>query len=468
MKGLSAMNIKWLFVHLLPSLGFILALLLLAHILRERRSPTSTLAWLMSIIFIPYLGVPLYLMFGGRKMISRTAAKPALSQDKPGPFLDSGFYRGALFEPGDGIFPPSAGNRITLLPEGKQAFQTILDLIQNARRSVYVATFILGKDETGHTIVRALTEKAAQGVKTYLLLDALGSVRISRKFLAPFLEAGGQAAFFMPMIHLPFRGRANLRNHRKMIICDNQTAVIGGMNLASEYMGTHESGCRWQDLSLMVRGPATDHITDMFRSDWNFAGKTRLDFQTFPRQTPGSESKGITQLIASGPDVRNDSLRNAILTSFFRAQQRIWIVTPYFVPDELVLEALCIAVYRKVNVSVIIPKKSNHRLADLVREGYLSRVQEAGAQVWLYEPRMLHAKAILVDDTLAIVGSANMDSRSILLNYEIALCIDDLDVIGKLDTWVCGLKADCSSRTLQPKNAFGIVESVGRLFAPLL
>ena len=462
------MNINWLFVHLLPSLGFILALLLLAHILRERRSPTSTLAWLMSIIFIPYLGVPLYLMFGGRKMISRTAAKPALSQDKPGPFLDSGFYRGALFEPGDGIFPPSAGNRITLLPEGKQAFQTILDLIQNARRSVYVATFILGNDETGHTIVRALTEKAAQGVKTYLLLDALGSVRISRKFLAPFLEAGGQAAFFMPMIHLPFRGRANLRNHRKMIICDNQTAVIGGMNLASEYMGTHESGCRWQDLSLMVRGPATDHITDMFRSDWNFAGKTRLDFQTFPRQTPGSESKGITQLIASGPDVRNDSLRNAILTSFFRAQRRIWIVTPYFIPDEFLLEALCIAGHRGVDVSITIPERSNHRLADLAREGYLSRIQEVGAGVWLYEPRMLHAKAILVDNTLAIVGSANMDMRSLLLNYEVALCIYDTELINRLENWMQGLRKDSSKRPMQTNASFEILKGMGRLLAPLL
>ena len=272
----------------------------------------------------------------------------------------------------------------------------------------------------------------------------------------------------MPMIHLPFRGRANLRNHRKMIICDNQTAVIGGMNLASEYMGAQESEHRWQDLSLVVHGPVTDHITDMFRSDWTFASKTELSYHTTAREAPASEPKGITQLIASGPDVRNDSLRNAILTSIFRAKRRIWVVTPYFVPDELVLEALCLAVYRKVDVSIILPIKSNHRLADLVREGYLTRVQEAGADIWLYEPRMLHAKAILVDDSLAMVGSANMDMRSILLNYEIALCIDDSDVIRQLETWMRGLKADCSNRKTQPKGAFGFMESVGRLFAPLL
>ncbi|MBW2427494.1 MAG: hypothetical protein JRF56_00935 [Deltaproteobacteria bacterium] len=164
----------------------------------------------------------------------------------------------------------------------------------------------------------------------------------------------------------------------------------------------------------------------------------------------------------------NDSLRNAILTSIFRVKRRIWIVTPYFVPDELMLEALCIAAFRNVDMSIIIPHKSNHRLADLVREGYLTRVQEAGAGVWLYEPRMLHAKAILIDDALAIVGSANMDMRSLLLNYEIALCIYDSDAIRQLEAWMLRLKTDCSSRKLQTKRSFGLIESVGRLFAPLL
>ena len=143
-------------------------------------------------------------------------------------------------------------------------------------------------------------------------------------------------------------------------------------------------------------------------------------------------------------------------------------MTPYFVPDEILLEALCIAVCRHVEVSIILPKKSNHRLADLVREGYLTRLQEAGADVWLYEPRMLHAKAILIDDTLAMVGSANMDMRSLLLNYEIALCIYDSDAIGQLESWMLDLRRDSLTRQPQPTRSFGLIESVGRLFAPLL
>ncbi|MGD8446351.1 MAG: phospholipase D-like domain-containing protein [Desulfobacterales bacterium] len=422
----------------------------------------------MATIFIPYLGVPLYLIFGGRKMISKANKKPKLLADNSKPFDDNYIGKAYLFEAGDGFFPPTASNHITFLPDGEQAFETILDLIQNARNSVYIATFILGKDETGRAIVQALAQKATQGLKVCLLLDALGSVRTSKKFLSPLLEAGGRVAFFMPMVHWPFRGRANLRNHRKIIICDNQYAIIGGMNLASEYMGPQASASRWQDLSLLVQGPMVDHITDIFGSDWKFASKEALGRHSTAAQEQESDANCIAQLVASGPDIRNDSIRNGILTAIFRADRRIWVVTPYFVPDELMLEALCLASRRNVDVSIIIPRKSNHRLADLVREGYFTRVQEAGAGVWLYEPRMLHAKAILMDDALAIVGSANMDMRSLLLNYEIALCIYDSDAIRQLENWMLRLKTDCSARKLKSKRSFGLVEGVGRLFAPLL
>ena len=462
------LNLKWIFIHLLPTVGFVLALVLLAHILRERRSPTSTLAWLMAIVFIPYLGVPLYVIFGGRKMLRKAGTKPELRYEQSKGLGESLTGNSYVFQPGVGIFPSSTYNRIQLLAEGDQAFQTIIDIIDNAQSYIYIATFILGKDEIGRAIVKILAKKASQGLDVCLLLDALGSVRISKNFLGPLLEAGGQAAFFMPMIHWPFRGRANLRNHRKIIICDNQTAIVGGMNLAAEYMGPQPSPDRWQDLSLLIQGPVTGHLTDIFKSDWKFASKKTLGRPSTGVPAPKPADNRITQLVASGPDVRNDSLRNAILTSIFRAKKRIWIVTPYFIPDELMVEALCIAAFRNVDVSIMIPRKSNHRMADLVREGYLSRVQEAGADIRLYEPRMLHAKAILVDDALCIIGSANMDMRSLLLNYEIALCIFDADAIRQIQDWMLRLKLDCSARKLQTKTSSGIFESVGRLFAPLL
>ena len=462
------MDYRWLLVHILPSLGFVLALVLLAHILREKRPPTNTLAWLMAILFIPYLGVPLYLVFGGRKMLDLAGKKPALEPGRRTSAIAPDAVEPRLREPDGGVFPASTENRVTLLPEGEQAYGTIMDLVDRARRSIHVATFILGRDETGRAIVDALARSASRGIEVRLLLDALGSVKISRKFLAPLLRAGGQVAYFMPMIHLPFRGRANLRNHRKMIICDRRAAVIGGMNLASEYMGPRDFPGRWRDLSLLVEGPVVGDIASVFRSDWKFAGKTPLRDHSGTVETAAAKPYSVTQLVASGPDIAGDSLRNAVLTETFMARRRIWMATPYFVPDELLLEALCIAVRRNVEVSIITPRKSNHLMADIVREGYLTRVQEAGADVRLYEPGMLHAKAVLFDDRIAIVGSANMDMRSLLLNYEIALCIHGGEAMGRLESWMRDLMAHCSQRTLQPKGAFGLVESVARLFAPLL
>ena len=462
------MAFHWLLVHTLPSIGFILALVLLTQILKRRTPPASTLAWLMAIIFIPYLGVPFYLMFGGRKMLSRAEGKPDLLHDRWKQVNPEQVGGLPFLAPGSGIFPPSTNNRITFLPKGESAFRTILDLIQQARHSIYIATFILGKDETGKTIVQALSRKASQGVTVCLMLDALGSVKISRTFLAPLLEAGGRVAFFMPMIHWPFQGRANLRNHRKMLVCDNHTAVMGGMNMAAEYMGPQPTRDRWRDLSLLVQGPVVDHLTDIFNSDWKFASRTPLDHHPACEPATTLDGGGIAQLVASGPDVPNDSLRDAMLTEIFMARQRIWVVTPYFVPDEMLLEALSIAAGRNVDVTVIVPKKSNHRLADLVREGYLAQIQEAGGSVRLYEPGMLHAKSILIDDTLAMVGSANMDMRSLLLNYEITLIVYDAQVIGQIESWIRDLMREGSTRQHHPRSTPGILEGIARLFAPLL
>ena len=219
---------------------------------------------------------------------------------------------------------------------------------------------------------------------------------------------------------------------------------------------------------MLIDGAATAHLTEIFRADWRFASKEDLPAGPSFGPAPEPFSNAKMQLVASGPDVSNDSLRNAIITAIFRANRRVWIVTPYFVPDELFLEALCIAAARQIDVSLIAPQKSNHRFADLVREGYLTRLQESGVDVRLYTPNMLHAKAVLVDESLAIVGSANMDMRSLLLNYEIAMLIYDTGTIRQVDAWMQELKTDCTIRKPRPKSMRDLIEGVGRLFAPLL
>ena len=323
------MDLKWILIQFLPTLGFVLALLLLAHILRERRSPTSTMAWLLAIVFVPYLGVPLYLMIGSRKMVRRTATKRMLrTYPHAAAEYDHGSADGHPPSVG-GWYPRVRGNRVTLLADGQEAFENIMGMIGSAGSRILVTTFLLGRDPTGDAILKALARRAAKGTAVYLLMDDLGSFRARGKMLDDFRSAGGGAAFFMPMLHVPFRGRANLRNHRKMVVVDNREAVVGGMNLAAEYMGSGPDAGRWQDLSLRVSGPVVAHMVDLFRLDWQFAAGDRLPRGSMPEPAVVSPAQDVAlQLVASGPDVAGDPLREIILGALFRAEHRVWIVTP--------------------------------------------------------------------------------------------------------------------------------------------
>ncbi len=467
-EGTEPMFFEFVLIHLLPTLGFVLALLLLAHILRERRSPTSTLAWLMAVVFVPYAAVPLYIMIGGRKLSRRGETKPMLHLSSPIEPADEGLEYQLASLGYRGGFAPTRRNRLSLLLTGEDAFHETLRMIEAARRSVHVSTYVLSRDATGRAIVDALVAKASGGLEVRLLMDALGCVKVDRRFLAPLHRAGGRTAFFMPMLHLPFRGRANLRNHRKMVLVDGKTAVIGGMNLAGEYMGPAPAPERWADIALRIAGPAVQQAFEIFRSDWAFAAKEELSRPPLSGEPADGTAATALQIIASGPDVENDALREALMISLFRAHRRVWIVTPYFVPDDLLLEALCLAARRGIDLRVILPNRSNHRLADMAREGYLSELQEAGAGIFLYRPRMLHAKALLIDDTVAVTGSANMDMRSLLLNFEVGVCIYSNEIIGYLEDWMHEMMAESIERKPHDSMPLSVVEGVGRLFAPLL
>lgn len=449
-------GIGWFNLHLLTELGFLLALLLLSRIVRERRSPTSTLAWLMGMVFVPYIAVPLYLLFGGRKMRQRVATKGLLPANGRG--------RSAVH----GVFPQTRGNEVRLIADGEEAYEETLRLIAEARHSIHVATFILGADPTGKAVLAALTARAAEGVQVRLLLDSLGSFHLPAHWLTPLQENGGRIAYFMPMMHLPFRGRANLRNHRKLLLFDGQTAISGGMNIAAEYMGAGQGSHRWRDLAVRIAGPAVADLESVFASDWRFAARERLD-ATAPPVCPveaGPDSR--VQIIATGPDVRGDPLRDTLITACATARHRVWAVTPYFVPDDVLIEVLCIAARRQVDVRLLLPRRSNHRMADLARENYLSQLQEAGGKVFLHGSAMVHAKAVLLDREMAITGSANMDIRSLLLNYELGICLYSGPLIAAMEDWMLQLMRDCEERPPHPNATLGLLEGVGRLFAPLL
>lgn len=456
--------------------GFLLALVLLAHLIRSNRPPSSTIAWVLTIVLMPYVGVPLYLMFGGRKMrrmarrkgmVYRRGFDPSGSPAAPTATSVERVLRSF------GVPPATSGNRVEVITSGEEAFTRLLGLIDSAERSIHVTTYILSADPVGRAVVARLAARAREGLEVRVLLDDVGSWRLPRRVLRPLVEAGGEVAWFMPVLHKPFRGRTNLRNHRKIVVADGSVALAGGMNIAEEYMGPTPLPTRWRDISAVVAGPAAADLDDLFASDWAFANG-QVAPPANPPPTPDTPDAapvpgGVpVQVVASGPDVEGDPLYESLISLLFSARDRIWVVTPYFVPDEILVRALDLAARRGVDVRVVVPNRSNHLSADLARVGYLRQVHEAGGRVLRYRRGMIHGKVIVIDSDIAVVGSANMDMRSLFLNYEVALFLYGSEQIRSSIGWVESLFPDC--RPGMPRRTWlrELAENIVRLLSPLL
>lgn len=447
---LSPLPVPYIIAHLLSVTETLFIVYLLSNILQERRAPASSLAWILAIIAIPYLGIPLYLILGNRKLKK--------------------IQKNATFS--------LEGNRkrncqsIPVLYGAEQAMIAVENLISSAEKSIAISTFVFGDDATGRRILELLIKKAKEGISVFLLLDGVGSFWAPRSLTNELKTAGGKVEEFLPLMRLPFKGRANLRNHRKIIIADRLKAIVGGMNLAEHYLGY---GVRsWRDLSFIIQGDAVQDLIAIFESDWGFATGTPLTLagnsaiQNFPSSETGQSPLPTLEVIPSGPDVPEDLLYDRILDCIFDATSTIAIITPYFIPDETLLKALCIAARKGVCLQLYIPKRSNHLVADFVRSSYLNELHELGVQISLFTETMLHAKLIMIDNVKVVFGSANMDIRSMLLNYEIGLISDDLLFAQSLARWCEELGSNSISYSPRTGTIRETVQGMARVLAPLL
>jgi len=453
----------WLLPHVLALVVAILTFGFAASTLRQRRPTGSAAAWLLLIVLVPYVGIPLYLSLGGRKVRKRALRKaplPAKAESLRRAFRDLQRLEGRALAPAVELSPSGA---VDWLLDGVSAYHAFLTEIAAAKHCIRLQTFVIGDDVTGRGILDALVARLAAGIEVQLLLDDLLVFRAPRATLERFRAAGGQIARFMPLLHLPFRGRANLRNHRKLAVFDGERAIVGGMNLADEYMGRAASSGRFKDLSVLVRGPSVAALDAIFRADWEFTTGSVL-----PPLASEGEPDARRRVVPSGPDCPTDTIYEALLTAIFRAERRFWLATPYFVPDEGLARALEIAARRGVDVRVLVPQHSNHRLADLAAAPSLRELALAGGKVYRYLPGMLHAKAVLVDDGLAIVGSANFDMRSLFLDYEVALFFSKPAEVSELSAWFEGTLAQASIGPPQSGWLRTEVERACRLLAPLI
>ena len=440
----------WLTLHGFVTVVSVLLYAITSHVRQQRRHPTAAIAWVLFILLMPYLALPAFLTFGSRKLPRPRGRPTLLLSGAEADARGAGVPWPVRTALSLGQAPPASYDGLHLHADGRAALEALWQTIAGARHSIDLCTFIIGRDAIGLELIERLCAKARSGIRVRVLLDGLGSLMRSRPNLRPLRAAGAQFRLFVPPLHSPLKGRTNLRNHRKMLVADatHETRRLwcGGRNLACEYFEGSVGEPPWLDLTFDLRGLAAAQAADLFEHDWSFAnGIAGVAPPPEGRDTASTaRSTETAQLIASGPDQTDDTVYALLVTAAYRARRRIQLATPYFVPDAALLMALCMAARRGVKVDLLLPARSNHPLSDMARRRALRALAAAGGRIWL-TPGMMHAKLAVFDDVLALSGSANLDSRSLFLNYELMMAFGDPAAVAGFARWFAGEQVHSSA-----------------------
>lgn len=423
---------------------------------RQRRSPSAAIAWVLFLAVLPYFGLPLFLVFGPRKIV-RAPRKARIPLHDAIQFTAGPGARTRALARSMGLPEALPCEALVIHQDGTQALTRLRALVQSAQRTLEVSTFLMGRDALGDEMAALLEERARQGVRVRLMIDGAGRFLGGVRSFRSLRRAGVEVVLFAPPWSSPLGGRINLRNHRKVAIADGQWLWTGGRNLAAEYFvgapTMDRQAAPWIDLTFDLRGAVAAQARHQFESDWAFAVSS--GDKSAPPIGPAVRDSGsagsLAQFLPSGPDHADDTLYELLLDGCFGASRRIIAVTPYFVPDAALLMALTLAARRGVSVDLVLPQRSNHRLADLARPDAVRDLVESGASVWL-AGSMVHGKLVVIDDTVALAGSLNLDSRSLFLNYEMMVAFYDAHAIGEFASWAHAIRSGAQHVQLQPVN----------------
>lgn len=363
------------------------------------------------------------------------------------------------------------GNEVEVYTGGAEKFSALFEAIRVARDYIHLQYYIIRDDRLGRQMVSALAEKAAEGCEVRVLYDAVGCRKLPKKFFKPLNDAGGEVASFFPSRYLPFNLRVNYRNHRKIAVVDGSVGFIGGFNLGTEYLGEDPHLGPWRDTHLKIAGKAVSFLQLRFFQDWNYAAGTDLRFEE--RYFPACDGSGdvLVQVVSSGPDSLGEEIKKGYLKLISSAHESVYVQSPYFVPDESVLDALTVAALSGVDVRVMIPCKPDHPFVYWATLSFVGDLLDAGVRAYTYDHGFLHAKTIVVDGMAGSVGSANWDVRSFRLNFEANAFIYDAEVGGEMkrrfvhDLEVC--TEITPERYADRPWWVRMKESISRLFSPL-
>jgi len=481
-------------VLIIEFLYLLIVVLVCIRIIYDTNSTVKTLAYLLLTIFIPVFGIMFYFAFGinyrkrqlySKKIINDDNLWNEIKQDIVNYSVQTYFNADESDRPNKNLAkylsnemsPLTAGNAARLLINGEEKFPAVIQALEEAKDHIHIEYYIYENDTIGKAIEEILIRKAKQGVTVRFIYDDFGSRGIRKNIAVRLKNAGVDTYPFYKISFLRMVNHMNYRNHRKIIIVDGKKAFVGGINVSDKYINEPTSANKtfWRDTHLMIEGPGVYYLQYLFIGDWNFcSGKPLVNIKDYFPEIYRNNSPGdkIIQIAASGPDSVNPTILYSLLYAVYQAQQEILITTPYFIPDQSLMDALIVAALAGVSVQLLVPEKSDSRLVALAASSYYDDLLAAGVKIFFYQDGFVHAKTLVVDKKIAVVGTANMDLRSFDLNFEVnAIVYDDELATSLANVFYSDIKdaelldiSEWSNRSITKK----FMEKTARLVSPLL
>lgn len=464
----------WTWTLLIYSSGIIAAIDAIWH----GRTSQGTLAWVLALAVVPFIALPLYLLFGSRKFHGYTKARKVRNkaikqlEKHQAPFYQH-HIKSARVHDSSPIFRPletlarlplSENNQVQLLINGEQTFAHIFQALDYAKQSILIQFYRIQDDQLGQRLQRMLLEKAKQGVEIYLLYDQVGSSGLNQSYIKTLRNAGVHCSRFNPL-QIRHRTQVNFRNHRKLIIIDGETCFIGGHNIGDEYLSLNPKVGNWRDTHLQIDGPATLAAQLSFIEDWYWATN---NLPILPWQPYSSDKDAKVLIIPGGPADPVETISLSFTHLISQAKKRLWIATPYFIPDMNVMGALKIAALKGIDIRILLPQKTDNPLVSLATHSYVMELSQQGIQFFQYQTGFMHQKVMLIDQDLSFVGSANLDNRSLRINFELNALIESKETASQVESMLDNDFLQSRPYPLNSRKLHTLLTKAARLLSPIL
>ncbi|MFZ1496412.1 MAG: cardiolipin synthase, partial [Saprospiraceae bacterium] len=453
-------------------------------------TPSKGLAYILLVFLIPGLGILFYYIVGANHRKSKLYKKKIKVDEQAYPELEQLAieYSNAIInghkDSLDYFYPLanllkdkyliSDNNKVELLINGEQKFPKVLESLRQAKHHIHIEYYIYENDDIGNQIADILVEKAKAGVEVRFIYDDFGSRKIRKKKVEEMLAAGVEAFPFYKINFIQFANRVNYRNHRKIIVIDGIVGYIGGINVSDRYINKGKNKLYWRDTHLKIEGTAALNLQLTFLTDWNFCSEQDISFSTdyFPIDNDEIFDSRLVQIITSGPDSDYQSIMYSYIKTILLAKQQLLITTPYFIPDKSFFDALKIAALSGVDVKLLVPGVSDSWIVNTTSQSYYEELLSAGIKLYKYNKGFVHAKTMVCDNKIAIVGTTNLDNRSFDLNFEINAIVYNADIANELAAYFKKDLKYTEQITLahwikRPKH-IQLAEKVLQLFSPLM